>query len=119
MRMSFVIKAGNRPLNLSWGMHTVTVTVCVALRSLSYISTVPQLTREQERRRNRIRHAIIQVEFIWKRAYSDVKYVILEQLALFFSTQVVYCHRHKHSQMELGSGVLNISPRYLGADIIC
>lgn len=31
MRMSFVIKAGNRPLNLSWGMHTVTVTVCVAL----------------------------------------------------------------------------------------
>lgn len=47
MRMSFVIKAGNRPLNLSWGMHTVTVTVCVALWSLSYISTAPQLTRDK------------------------------------------------------------------------
>jgi len=123
MRMSFVIKAGNRPLNLSWGMHTVTVTVCAALWSLSYISTAPQIDTRREWRRNRVRHAIVQVEFIWEEACGTVtvmlNYVISEQLALFSSTRVVYLHRHKHSQMELASGVLNISPRYLGADIIC
>lgn len=120
MRMSFVIKAGNSPLNLSWGMHTVTVTVCVALWSLSYLNRDSIDTR-QEWRQNRIWHAIIQLAFIWEICvqWRGVKYVICEQLALFFSTQAVYCHHHKHSQMELGSGVLNISPRYLGADIIC
>lgn len=53
-----------------------------------------------------------------------VKYVIFQHLALFFFfffpyIQVIYCHLHKHSKMQLGSEVLNISPRYLGADIIC
>lgn len=38
MRMSFVIKAGNRPQNLSWGMHTVTVTASRdTLESLLYL----------------------------------------------------------------------------------
>lgn len=121
MRMSFVIKAGNRPLNLSWGMHTVTVTVCVALWSLSYISPAPQLTRDKNDGKIAYGMPSFNLSSFGKHAYSDggVKYVIFEQLALFFSTQVVYCHRHKHSQTELGSGVLNFSLRYLGADIIC
>lgn len=101
MRMSFVIKAGNRPLNLSWGMHTVTVTVCAALWSLSYISTAPQIDTRREWRQNRVRHAIVQVEFIWEEACGTVtvmlNYVISEQLALFSSTRVVYLHRHKQS----------------------
>lgn len=76
MRMSFVIKAGNRLLNLSWGMQTVTVTACVTLWSLSFISSVPQIDTRQERRQNRIRHTIIQVEFIWEHD-GGVKFVII------------------------------------------
>lgn len=38
MRMSFVIKAGSRPQNLSWGMHAVTVTALRdTLESLLYL----------------------------------------------------------------------------------
>lgn len=52
---------------------------------------------------------------------TRVKYVMFEHLALFFLyyAQIIYCHCHKHSEMQLGSEVLNISPRYSGADIIC
>lgn len=39
---------------------------CVTLWSLSFISSVPQIDTRQERRRNRIRHTIIQVGFIWE-----------------------------------------------------
>lgn len=101
--------------------HGDSDSVCVALWSLSYISTALQLTADKNDGEIAYGTPSFQSGSCGKRACGDsgVKYVILEHLALFFSTQVVYCHRHKHSQMQLGSGVLNISPRYLGADIIC
>lgn len=64
IRMSFVIKAGNRPRNLSWGMHAVTATVCVALWSFSLYLTRTSIDMRQEWGQNRIRHAILQREFI-------------------------------------------------------
>lgn len=91
------------------------------LEPLLYLNPAPQLTRDESDGKIAYGTPSFKSSSFGKRARSDggVKYVIFEQLALFFSTRVVYCHRHKHSQMELGSGVLNFSPRYLGADIIC
>lgn len=87
IRMSFVIKAGNRPLNLSWGMYAVTATVCVALWSFSYISPAPQLTRDKNEGKIAYGMPSFNLSSFGKRAYIDggVKYVTLEQLALLSS----------------------------------
>lgn len=122
MRMSFVIKAGSRPQNLSWGMHAVTVTALRdTLESLLYLDARLKLTRDKSSGKIAYGTPSFTLGSFGKHD-GRVKYVILEHLALFFFfsyIQVIYCHRHKHSKMQLGSEVLNISPRYLGADIIC
>lgn len=88
MRMSFVIKAGNGPVNLSWGMHTVTATVCVALRSPSCISAAPQLTRDRNDGKITYGTPSFKLGSFGELGYSDsgIKYVKFEQLAVFFHT---------------------------------
>lgn len=99
IRMSFVIKAGNRPLNLSWRMHTVTVTMCVCVCVWHFGGASPKsqpaplLTRDKSDDEMAYGTPSFKSGSFGKCVHSDagVKYVMLEQLAQFCFFLFCFC----------------------------